>query len=83
MVTRGSGFGSRVSCFFSPSKWLEYTCAHVYSNHLEGLKKQLTREPKPLPRVTIADKPFDELQFEDIELHDYDYHPFIRFPVAV
>ena len=57
--------------------------AHVYSNHLEGLQKQLVRTPKALPKVTIADKPFDELTFEDIQLHDYDYHPFIRFPVAV
>lgn len=57
--------------------------AHIYSNHLEGLKKQLEREPKPLPTVTIASKPFNELAFEDIQLHDYEYHPFIRFPVAV
>ena len=57
--------------------------AHIYSNHLAGLKKQLERKPKSLPKVTIASKPFNELTFEDIQLHDYEYHPFIRFPVAV
>ena len=57
--------------------------AHVYKNHLKGLKKQLKREPMPLPRVTVAKKPLDELTFEDIELHDYQHHPFIKFPIAV
>ena len=57
--------------------------AHVYNNHLAGLKTQLVREPHPLPRVTIANKPLDELTFDDIQLHDYTHHPFIRFKVAV
>jgi thymidylate synthase len=57
--------------------------AHIYQNHIEGVKKQLTREPKTLPRVTVADKPVDALKFEDIALHDYEHHPFIKFPIAV
>jgi thymidylate synthase len=57
--------------------------AHIYLNHVEGLKQQLTREPLRLPRVTVARKPFSELQLEDIVLHDYQHHPFIRLPVAV
>ena len=57
--------------------------AHVYKNHIKGLQKQLAREPLPLPQVIIADRPLDELQFEDIELHGYQHHPFIRFKVAV
>jgi thymidylate synthase len=57
--------------------------AHIYQNHIEGVKKQLTREPKALPRVSIADKPFDELTFDDIQLHDYEHHKFIKFPIAV
>lgn len=57
--------------------------AHVYKNHIEGLRKQLTREPLPLPRVELADKPLDEMTFEDIRLVDYQHHPFIRFKVAV
>ncbi|MBT8492270.1 MAG: thymidylate synthase [Deltaproteobacteria bacterium] len=57
--------------------------AHVYVNHIEGLREQLTREPLPLPRVEIADKPFFELGYDDIVLKDYEHHPFIRFKVAV
>jgi thymidylate synthase len=57
--------------------------AHIYLNHVEGLKLQLTREPKPLPSVRIAHKPMAELQYEDIQLVDYQHHPFIRFEVSV
>ena len=57
--------------------------AHIYSNHVEGLRRQLEREPHPLPTVKVARKPMDELQFEDIELCDYEHDPFIRFEVAV
>ena len=57
--------------------------AHIYENHVNGLKEQLTRKPKSLPKVHIADKPFDELTFEDITLSDYDPDPVIKFGVAV
>ena len=57
--------------------------AHVYSNHLEGLHKQLARDPYPLPNVTIANKPMDDITFDDIQLSGYEHHPFIRFRVAV
>jgi len=57
--------------------------AHIYLNHVEGLKQQLTREPLALPRVAVARKPIDELGVEDVTLHDYQHHPFIRLPVAV
>ncbi len=57
--------------------------AHVYLNHVEGLKKQLEREPYPLPTVRIDDLPFNDIRFENIHLENYQYHPFIRFKVAV
>jgi len=57
--------------------------AHIYENHIEGLKEQLTRDPYPLPRVRIADKPLDALRFEDVVLENYQSHPLIKFPVAV
>jgi thymidylate synthase len=57
--------------------------AHVYLNHVEGLKIQLEREPFPLPTLSLADKPVDELRFEDIEIVGYQHHPFIRFEVSV
>lgn len=57
--------------------------AHVYLNHVDGLREQLTREPMPLPRVRVANRPALEVTFEDIELVDYRHHPFIKFPIAV
>jgi thymidylate synthase len=57
--------------------------AHVYLNHVEGLKIQLAREPLPLPRLVLADKPVLAQTFEDIRLEDYQHHPFIKFPIAV
>jgi thymidylate synthase len=57
--------------------------AHIYLNHVEGLKLQLTRQPYALPRVELADKPLSEIEFADIRLLDYQHHPFIRFEVAV
>lgn len=56
---------------------------HIYENHIEGLKEQLKREPKKLPTVKIADKPFDELEFEDIVLENYECDSVIKFEVAV
>jgi len=57
--------------------------AHIYLNHVEGVKQQLEREPLPLPTLRLADKPVLEQRFEDIVLENYQHHPFIKFPVAV
>jgi thymidylate synthase len=57
--------------------------AHIYLNHIEGLKEQITRSPLPPPRVELAKKPLDEITFEDIKLLDYQHHPFIKFAVSV
>lgn len=57
--------------------------AHIYENHIEGLKEQLKREPRALPTIKIADKPINELKFEDITLENYNPHPQIKFEVAV
>jgi thymidylate synthase len=57
--------------------------AHIYVNHIEGLKEQLTRTPKPLPTLTIAKKPLDQLTYDDFTLDGYDPEPGIRFEVAV
>jgi len=56
---------------------------HIYSNHVEGLKEQLTRNTKKLPELKIADKPFWDLKFEDFELVGYEHDPYIKFPIAV
>ncbi len=57
--------------------------AHIYVNHIEGVKTQLARAPLPLPRLVLAQKPVLELTYDDIALENYQHHPFIKFPVAV
>ena len=57
--------------------------AHIYLNHVEGVKIQLAREPYPLPKLVLADKPVLAMTYEDIKLEGYQHHPFIKFPVAV
>ena len=57
--------------------------AHLYMNHLDGVKKQLERKPKIKPTVEIQKKPFFELTFSDFELQGYEHDPFIKFEVAV
>lgn len=57
--------------------------AHIYENHIDGLKEQLTREEYPLPQLEIAKKPIDELEFDDFTIKNYQHHPHIKFEVAV
>lgn len=58
---------------------------HIYSNHFEQVKLQLTREPRPLPTMKIVRRPdsIDEYRLEDFELVGYDPHPHIKADVAV
>ena len=59
--------------------------AHIYQNHLEQVKLQLTREPYPLPRMAINKEVTDILKFryEDFSLTDYVSHPHIKGKVSV
>jgi thymidylate synthase len=58
---------------------------HLYSNHVEQARLQLSREPRPLPQIKINAEVKDifSFQFEDFELLNYDPHPHIKAPVAV
>jgi thymidylate synthase len=58
---------------------------HIYTNHLEQVKLQLTRSPYPLPQMKINSerKNIDEFVFEDFELVNYQCHPHIKGDVAV
>ncbi len=57
--------------------------AHIYLNHVDGLRLQLTRTPKPLPTIRLTDKPVLDMTFSDIALVNYEHEAFIKFPIAV
>lgn len=59
--------------------------AHLYSNHFDQAREQLSRTPRPLPQLTLnlaIDSIFD-FQFEDFEIINYDPHPHIKAPISV
>ena len=59
--------------------------AHIYSNHVEQAKLQLSRDPRPLPQMRINPEVKDifDFQYEDFTLENYDPHPHIKAEVAV
>ena len=59
--------------------------AHLYNNHLDQTRLQLSRQPRPLPAMKInpAIKSLFDFRFEDFTLENYDPHPHIKAPVAV
>jgi len=59
--------------------------AHLYTNHMEQAREQLSRDPKPLPTMSINPnvRSIFEFQFDDFQLENYEPHPHIRAPVAV
>ena len=59
--------------------------AHLYLNHLEQARQQLTRDPRPLPRLRLNPEVESilDFQFEDFSLDDYTPHPHIKAPIAI
>jgi len=59
--------------------------AHIYSNHMEQVQLQLSREPRPLPTLKLnpSVKSLFDFYYDDVELVGYDSHPHIPAPVAV
>jgi thymidylate synthase len=59
--------------------------AHLYNNHLEQTRLQLSREPRPLPSMKLNPKVTNifDFTFEDFTLENYDPHPHIKAPVAI
>jgi thymidylate synthase len=73
-------------CGLRPGEFIHtFGDLHLYANHVEQAKLQLSREPRPLPQVRLnpAVQSIHDFQFEDIELVGYDPHPAIPAPVAV
>jgi thymidylate synthase len=58
---------------------------HLYSNHLDQAREQLSREPRPLPRMRLnpGRRELEEFVYDDFTLEGYDPHPAIKAPVAV
>jgi thymidylate synthase len=59
--------------------------AHIYHNHIEQVKTQLSRQPRPLPTLKINPERFSifDFQYEDFTLENYDPHPHIKGEIAV
>jgi thymidylate synthase len=73
-------------CGLKPGEFVHtFGDLHLYSNHVEQAKLQLSREPRPLPRMKLnpAVKDIHDFKFEDFELVGYDPHPGIKAPIAV
>jgi thymidylate synthase len=58
---------------------------HLYHNHFEQAELQMSREPKPMPRMTLNPerKSIFDFEYEDFMLTGYDPHPLIKAPIAV
>jgi thymidylate synthase len=73
-------------CDLEPGEFVHsFGDVHLYNNHIEQAKLQLTREPYPLPTMKInpAVKDIFEFKFEDFVLENYQHHPHIKAEVAV
>lgn len=59
---------------------------HIYMNHFDGIKEQLKRTPKKLPTFKFKEKKYnniDDFVFDDFIIEDYEYHPSIKFQIAI
>ncbi len=73
-------------CGLEPGEYIHtFGDAHIYSNHMDQVAEQLSRQPRALPRLRLNPDANDlfGFEYEDIMLEDYDPHPGIKAPVAV
>jgi thymidylate synthase len=73
-------------CGYKPGDFIHtFGDAHIYNNHVEQLELQLSREPRPLPKMLLNPKLKNifDFTFEDFRLSDYNPHPHIKGKVAI
>ncbi|GIK27637.1 MAG: thymidylate synthase [Chloroflexi bacterium] len=73
-------------CGYAPGEFIHSLGdAHIYSNHFDQVREQLSREPRPFPvmRINPAKTELDSFVFEDFTLEGYDPHPVIRGEITV
>lgn len=73
-------------CGYQPGEFIHtFGDAHIYNNHMEQVELQLSREPRPLPKMVLNPEVKDilDFKFEDFTLIDYNPHPHIKGVVAV
>lgn len=73
-------------CSLEPGEFIHsFGDVHLYKNHLEQARLQLTRKPYPLPAMKLNAEVKDifSFRYEDFSIEDYQYHPHIKAPVAV
>ena len=73
-------------CDLTPGEfiWTGGDC-HIYNNHFEQVKEQLSRTPRPYPKLVIKRRPASlfDYKFDDFEIVGYDPYPTIKAPIAV
>jgi thymidylate synthase len=73
-------------CDLEPGEFVHtFGDVHIYTNHLEQVKLQLTRDPKPLPTMKLNPevKSIFDFKYEDFILENYEAHPHIKGVVSV
>jgi thymidylate synthase len=73
-------------CGLEPGEFIHtFGDLHLYRNHVDKARQQLTRDCRSLPKMKLnpAIKNIDNFKFEDFELLDYNPHPSIKAPIAV